>query len=75
MESKKLKFILKKAGLRYWEYAELIGKSTVTVQRWISLGKNIGEIYTPVLEKKLTPKIFEKLEKDWEEYRTSHKWR
>ena len=75
MESKKIKFILKRAGLRYWEFAELIGKSTPTVQRWISENQNIGEIYVLDLEKKLTSKIFAKLEVEWEEYKKERRWR
>lgn len=75
MEAKKLKFILKRAGLKYWQFAHLIGKSTPTIQRWMSENQYIGEIYTPILEKELTPKIFEKLEKDWEEYKKTRSWR
>ena len=75
MEARKLKFILKKAGLRYHEFADKIGKSTPTVQRWISEDQNIGEIYALDLEKMLTSKIYAKLELEWEEYKKERRWR
>ncbi len=67
MNGKKLRFILKKAGLKYKQFAEIAGKSVVTVQRWVSKNEDVGEIYILPLRTLLTNKVFKQIEKEWEE--------
>jgi len=67
MKGHKLRFVLKKAGLKYKQFAEIAGKSVVTVQRWVSYNEDVGEIYILPLRTLLTNKIFNQIEKEWEE--------
>ncbi len=67
MKGKKLRFVLKKAGLKYKQFAEIAGKSVVTVQRWVSYNEDVGEIYILPLRTLLTNKVFNQIEKDWDE--------
>lgn len=67
MKGHKLRFVLKKAGLKYKQFAEIAGKSVVTVQRWVSQNEDVGEIYILPLRTLLTNKIFNQIEKEWEE--------
>ena len=68
MKGHKLRFVLKKAGLKYKQFAEIAGKSVVTVQRWVSQNEDVGEIYIIPLRTLLTNKIFKQIEKEWEEF-------
>ncbi len=68
MRGHKLRFVLKKAGLKYKQFAEIAGKSVVTVQRWVSQNEDVGEIYILPLRTLLTNKIFKQIEKEWEEF-------
>ncbi|MBK9247174.1 MAG: hypothetical protein IPM69_03455 [Ignavibacteria bacterium] len=67
MKGHKLRFVLKKAGLKYKQFAEIAGKSVVTVQRWVSYNEDVGEIYILPLRTLLTNKVFNQIEKDWDE--------
>ncbi len=67
MKGHKLRFVLKKAGLKYKQFAEMSGKSVVTVQRWVSQNEDVGEIYILPLRTLLTNKIFNQIEREWEE--------
>ncbi|MBK9246547.1 MAG: hypothetical protein IPM69_00160 [Ignavibacteria bacterium] len=68
MKGQKLRFVLKKAGLKYKQFAEIAGKSVVTVQRWVSMNEDVGEIYILPLRNLLTNKIFNQIEKEWDEF-------
>ena len=74
MDGQQLAFFLKRAGIRYGQFGEAIGKSRPTIQRWVSGNEHIGEIYALILEKTLTPKIYAKLEQEWEVYQKEYHW-
>ncbi len=65
MDGNKLRFILKKSGIKYKQFALLIGKSVVSVQRWVSMNENVGEIYTMPLRRVLSNKVYNQIEKEW----------
>ncbi len=67
MKGQKLRFVLKRAGLKYKDFALMVRKSVVTVQRWVSENEDVGEIYTLQLRDLLTNKIFNKIEQEWDE--------
>lgn len=67
MNGQELRYFLKRSGIAYADFAGQIGKSTGTIQRWVSDNCRIGEIYVGVLRFIITPRAFVKIEKEYEE--------
>lgn len=67
MKGQELRFVLLRIGLKYSEYSTIIGKSESTIQRWISYDAIIGERYLIPLKTLISNKVFEKIEKEWQQ--------
>ncbi len=67
MHGQELRFVLLRIGLKYSEYSTIIGKSESTIQRWISYDAIVGERYLIPLKNLISNKVFEKIEKEWQQ--------